>query len=201
LPRRIVRSEFVSDIASAIGLQERTKKRAHTGRRSGLDASYPQRAFLVGNVIPRERGVILVVDDDADYRTMVRCILEHERYFVLEAGDGSDALDVLRSEAASAIRLIVLDLAMPTMTGWQLVEVLRDDPALSRLPVLVTSAIPVHGDASGIGATMPSLGKPIDANRLLSAVATAMTRRPNVTPVMLSANDAGAARRRNTKLS
>lgn len=143
----------------------------------------------MGIVVPRDRGVILVVDDDADYRAMVRCILERQRYFVLEARDGCDALDVLHSEAAPAIRLIVLDLAMPTMTGWQLVDVLRHDPALSRVPVLVTSAIPVHGDASGIGATIPSLGKPVAAERLLSAVTSALARRPDVTPT--SASDAG----------
>jgi CheY-like chemotaxis protein len=136
----------------------------------------------VGIVVPNDRGVVLVVDDDADYRAVVRCILEHERYFVLEARDGCDALDVLRSEAAPAIRLIVLDLAMPTMTGWQLVDVLRHDPALSRVPVLVTSGIPVHGDASGIGATIPSLGKPIDAERLIAAVADALGRRTDVSP-------------------
>ena len=131
----------------------------------------------MGIVLPKDRGVVLVVDDDADYRAVVRCILERERYFVLEARDGCDALDVLRSEAAPAIRLIVLDLAMPTMTGWQLVDVLRHDAALSRVPVLITSGIPVHGDASGIGATIPSIGKPIDAQRLIAAVADALGRR------------------------
>jgi CheY-like chemotaxis protein len=153
----------------------------------------------VGIVVSRDRGVVLVVDDDADYRAMLRCILERERYFVLEARDGCDALDVLRSGAAPAIRLIVLDLAMPTMTGWQLVDVLRHDPALSRVPVLVTSAIPVHGDASGIGATIPSLGKPIDADRLLTAVSDALLRRPDVSATV-PANDAGMPRR-NTKLT
>jgi CheY-like chemotaxis protein len=153
----------------------------------------------VGIVVPRDRGVVLVVDDDEDYRAMLRCILERERYFVLEARDGCDALDVLHSGAAPAIRLIVLDLAMPTMTGWQLVDVLRHDPALSRVPVLVTSAIPVHGDASGIGATIPSLGKPIDAGRLLSAVSDALLRRADVTATV-PANDAGVPKR-NTKLT
>jgi CheY-like chemotaxis protein len=143
----------------------------------------------MGIVVPRECGVVLVVDDDADYRLMVRCILERERYFVVEARDGCDALDVLRSEAAPAIRLIVLDLAMPAMTGWQLVDVLRHDAALSNVPVLVTSAISVHGDASGIGATIPALGKPVDADTLLRAVSDALSRRPETTSRRVPASD------------
>src|SRR5437762_834859 len=122
----------------------------------------------MATVLPKDRGVVLVVDDDADYRALVRGILERDRYFVIEAGNGQEALDVLLSGAAPAIRLIILDLAMPEMSGWQLVDRLRRDPVFSHIPVLVASAIPVHGDASGIGATFPSLGKPFDRNNLLS---------------------------------
>src|SRR5689334_13864126 len=95
--------------------------------------------------ISKDRGVVLVVDDEEDYRALVRSMLERERYFVVEAHDGQDALDILRSGAAPAIRLIILDLAMPQMSGWQLVAALRSDPSLSRIPILVASAIPVHG--------------------------------------------------------
>ena len=59
----------------------------------------------MGTVDPKDRGVVLVVDDDDDYRQVVRDILERQRYFVLDAHDGGEALDVLRSEAARAIRL------------------------------------------------------------------------------------------------
>ena len=127
----------------------------------------------MGTDVPKDRGVVLVVDDDEDYRALVRGMLERDRYFVIEAANGQEALDVLLSGAAPAIRLIILDLAMPEMSGWQLVERLRGCPAFSHIPVLVASAIPVHGDASGIGATIPSLGKPFDQSHLLSEVAKA----------------------------
>ncbi len=124
----------------------------------------------MGTVDPKDHGVVLVVDDDDDYRQVVRDILERQRYFVLDAHDGGEALDVLRSEAARAIRLVILDLAMPGMSGWQLLEILRNDASLSSIPLLVTSAIPVHGDASGVGATTPWLGKPFAEDRLLAKV-------------------------------
>jgi CheY-like chemotaxis protein len=157
----------------------------------------------MGIVVPRDRGVVLVVDDDADYRAIVRDILERDRYFVVEAPDGRDALEILRSGAAPAIRLILLDLAMPTMSGWQLVDVLRGDPALSSLPVLVTSGIPLHGDASGIGATIPSLRKPIDEEHLLSAVSAALARGSKVSSMAIPAHDPEGfrTRRRTAKNS
>lgn len=127
----------------------------------------------MSTVVPKDRGVVLVVDDDEDYRALVRGMLERERYFVVEAGNGQEALEVLLSGAAPAIRLIILDLAMPEMSGWQLVDRLRMDPAFSSIPILVASAIPVHGDASGIGAMFPSLGKPFDRSHLLLEVAKA----------------------------
>ena len=128
----------------------------------------------MGTVDPKSRGAVLVVDDDEDIRSELRSVLEYGQYFVLEAEDGKQALDFLRSAAARAIRLIVLDLVMPYMSGWELVDLLRRDPALARIPVLVTSGMSVHGDASGIGATMSWLRKPFGADPFLTAVREAI---------------------------
>jgi CheY-like chemotaxis protein len=124
----------------------------------------------MGSVNPNRGGVVLIVDDDDDSRALLRNVLELERWFVLEAADGRDALEILRSEAASSIDLITLDLLMPCMSGWELLEVMRSDPALSLIPVLVTSGVPVHGDASGIGATLQWVRKPFAQSALLAAV-------------------------------
>jgi CheY-like chemotaxis protein len=128
----------------------------------------------MGTVDPKSRGAVLVVDDDEDIRSELRSVLEYGQYFVLEAQDGKAALDILRSRAAQAIRLIVLDLVMPSMSGWELVELLRRDPALVHIPVLVMSGMPVHGDASGIGATMSWLRKPFGEDPFLTAVRDAI---------------------------
>src|ERR1043165_2966855 len=124
----------------------------------------------MGSADPNRGGVVLIVDDDDDSRALLRSVLERDRWFVIEARDGHDALEILRSEAASAIDLITLDLLMPCMTGWELVEVLRGDPTLATIPLVVMSGVPVQGDASGIGATLPWVRKPFDATALLAAV-------------------------------
>jgi len=59
-------------------------------------------------VAPKSRGAVLVVDDDEEIRSELRTVLEYGRYFVLEADNGEQALEILRSGAARAIRLVVL---------------------------------------------------------------------------------------------
>lgn len=124
----------------------------------------------MSGVDAKRGGVILIVDDNEDDRALSRNILERERYFILEASDGHDALDILRSEAAPAIALIILDLLMPCMSGWELLDVIRRESIFPAIPILVTSGVPVQGDASGIGATLPWLRKPFDRATLLAAV-------------------------------
>ena len=114
--------------------------------------------------------MILIVEDDDDLRCEMKCVFESEGYSVLEAGDGVDALAVLHSSKADSICALVLDLRMPRLSGWELIEVLRNDKALSRIPVVVASGVSVHGDASGIGATMYWLRKPFGSEELLEAV-------------------------------
>jgi two-component system response regulator ResD len=124
----------------------------------------------MSGVDAKSGGVILIVDDNEDDRALSRSILERERYFILEANDGYDALDILRSEAAPAINLIILDLLMPCMSGWELLDVIRRETSFPAIPVLVTSGVPVQGDASGIGATLPWLRKPFERATLLAGV-------------------------------
>jgi CheY-like chemotaxis protein len=132
----------------------------------------------MGSVDPKNRGAVLLVDDEEDLRSMVRDILEAEHYFVLEAEDGIGALEVLRTELGACVRLIILDLLMPCMSGWELVDILRRDPQLAHIPVLVTSGLTVHGDASGIGATMSWIRKPFGVDALLAAVSEAIEQGP-----------------------
>jgi len=101
---------------------------------------------------------------------MIRVLLEGERYFVLEANDGRDALYTLRLGEAPAVDLIILDLVMPWMTGWEFIEILQEDPRLSSIPILVTTGVSVHRDAAGIGASLSWLRKPYGEDELLAAV-------------------------------
>lgn len=85
---------------------------------------------------PSGTGLILVVDDDAGVRGVARQALEMRGYRVIEAGDGSEALDQLRLRGAH-VDLVVLDATMPNMSGESTLREIRD--LLPGLPVLLSS--------------------------------------------------------------
>ncbi|MEX2103473.1 MAG: response regulator transcription factor, partial [Gaiellaceae bacterium] len=80
------------------------------------------------------RARILFVDDDADIRGLLRQLLERAGYDLIEASNGKDGL---RAFYASAPDLVLLDVSMPEMDGWQTLERIRD---LSDVPVLMLTA-------------------------------------------------------------
>jgi len=82
---------------------------------------------------------ILVVEDDRDLRDALAEILRDEGYRVSSAGHGEEALSVLRG-GREEVSLILLDLTMPVMNGWQFRDEQRKDPELSKIPVVVLSA-------------------------------------------------------------
>lgn len=82
-----------------------------------------------------DRPKILVVDDESRMRKLVRDFLQRENFEVLEAGDGSEALDIFFGN--QDIALIILDVMMPKMDGWQ---VCREVRAYSRVPIIMLTA-------------------------------------------------------------
>jgi DNA-binding response OmpR family regulator len=81
---------------------------------------------------------ILLVDDDDQLRESIAEGLEEAGFIVTRASDGADALGHLRTSSLPS--LVLLDLMMPGMNGWQLCEVMRADPVLSRIPVVALTA-------------------------------------------------------------
>ena len=81
---------------------------------------------------------VLVVEDDADIREAVAAALEIEGFHVFQATNGAEALDVLRTMPHPS--LVLADLMMPVMDGWQLIRALSDDDRFATLPVVVVSA-------------------------------------------------------------
>jgi CheY-like chemotaxis protein len=86
----------------------------------------------------RDGRRILIVEDDADLREALSDVLRDEGFAVTSAADGQEALDRLRREGRPS--LILLDLTMPVMNGWQFRTEQRRDPDLSEIPVVVLSA-------------------------------------------------------------
>ncbi len=111
---------------------------------------------------------VLVVEDDPNVRGLLQTLLEVEGYTVVTASDGMDGLG---QAAASSPALVLLDLVMPDLGGARVLERLRDDPALSQIPVIVVTG---HEDAladvrSQLGADNVFL-KPFAVAELLARV-------------------------------
>jgi two-component system response regulator (stage 0 sporulation protein F) len=80
---------------------------------------------------------ILVVDDEPDVRLLIRVILEREGHDVKEAGDGAEALDLVQRVDPD---VILLDIRMPGIDGWEVLEQLRESGRLSSTAVVMISA-------------------------------------------------------------
>ncbi len=106
--------------------------------------------------------MVLVVDDESDIRQAVAEVLMDEGYQVVGACDGVEALAKAR---AYHPEVVLLDLMMPRMDGWEFRRVQMHDPEVSRIPVVVLSALgPDSLEAEGY------VGKPFDVDELVSAV-------------------------------
>lgn len=111
---------------------------------------------------------VCVIDDDEDIREAMRMILEMKGYEVLEADDGASALEQLHVHRHPCV--ILLDLMMPGMNGWEFRERQRSDPDLASIPVIILSGVhDLAARAREIGAA-DQLQKPVDLARLLDAI-------------------------------
>lgn len=106
---------------------------------------------------------VLVVDDESDIREAVAEVLADEGYVVHGAGDGAEAL---RKARAVHPDIVLLDLMMPGMNGWEFRAAQKGDPELSDIPVVVLSAL---GRVAGMDAA-GFIQKPFDLDELLDAV-------------------------------
>ena len=108
---------------------------------------------------------IWVVDDDESIRETLQMALELENYSTALAADGAEAWSWLQEHPSP--RLILLDLMMPVMDGWQMFDRLKQDERLARIPVVTITAF---GRELGSVGQLPVLKKPIDLRDLHRAV-------------------------------
>ncbi len=105
---------------------------------------------------------VLVVDDEPDLREALADLLVDQGFMVMTAASGRDALELL---AACRPAVVVLDVMMPIMNGIELLEIMKKEPALSCIPVLLVTAS--HNIGQG---DVPLFHKPVDVDRLISAI-------------------------------
>ena len=110
-------------------------------KRSGSASSPRRRAASKPPAAPSRREVvaakILIVDDEADQRTVIYHSLRLAGYDVTEAADGEEALKKLKRKPFD---LVVLDIMMPRMTGYEVLDAIREMPSRADTPVIVVTA-------------------------------------------------------------
>jgi CheY-like chemotaxis protein len=107
-------------------------------------------------------GIVLVVDDDAEIRETLTQLLQQEGYTVLRAENGVQALEQLR---AGHPDVMLLDLMMPVMSGWEVLEELDETGELGNVPIIVVSAMSAP-------CARACLRKPVNLEELLAVVST-----------------------------
>jgi CheY-like chemotaxis protein len=117
---------------------------------------------------------ILLIDDDADIRQLVQIILEQAGYEMLEAASGPAGLRQAQSEA---IDLVLLDVMMPGINGWEVLERLKGDPQTASIPVVLFTVRnqQLDSDKACLHLADGYLHKPFVAQELLEMVTKQLT--------------------------
>jgi two-component system cell cycle response regulator DivK len=113
-----------------------------------------------------ERKTVLVVDDDPDCRIIYSKLLQHAGYGVIEAQDGREGV---RRAQEHRPNLIVMDLRLPMLDGWQAAEQIRQDPEMAGTPIIAFTAQVIPGDdarAHGAG-FVRYFAKPVEPHDVL----------------------------------
>jgi signal transduction histidine kinase/CheY-like chemotaxis protein len=127
-----------------------------------------------------KNGKILVAEDDAEARELLLLSLADGDYDLLEASDGIEALHLLRTEQPD---LLITDIVMPRMDGYELVRKLRQDESMSATPVIFCSASyherEVREMARSLG-VRSTLSKPFDLKIVRATVNAALATKPSL---------------------
>jgi CheY-like chemotaxis protein len=112
---------------------------------------------------------ILIVDDQPSFRIMLTVLLEDAGYSVASAANGRDALAYLH-QATKQPGLILLDLAMPVMNGWDFLHIQQQEARLAAIPVVLVTAREDRWDEQDTTPAVAYLTKPLDLLALLTTI-------------------------------
>lgn len=124
---------------------------------------------------------ILLVEDNEDNITVYRTILEHSGFRVLEARDGREGIRAAREAMPD---LVLMDISIPFVDGWQATQILKADPATAAIPVVALTAHAFETDrarAMELGCA-GYLVKPIEPRQVVEAVRRLLAPEPELPP-------------------
>jgi signal transduction histidine kinase/CheY-like chemotaxis protein len=154
-----------------------------------IEALVRQLHERVANHQPRDKSV-LVVDDDPNIRSLLHQELSEAGYRVRLAADGRQALSLIREETPG---LVILDVMMPEMNGFDVAAVLKNDPATMDIPIIILSIVEDKERGFRLGVDR-YLTKPIDTTSLFHEVDTLLDQGKSRKRVMVVDEDASTIR-------
>ncbi len=166
----LARSVVVKDVESPERLLDETSLFLHRviadlprEKQQMLDRLHRSDDALVGRKV-------LVVDDDVRNIFAVSSVLERRGMSVLSAGTGREAIQMI--ESTSDLAIVLMDIMMPEMDGYETMQVIRQNPALRRLPIIALTAKAMKGDRERCleAGASEYLAKPVNTEQLLSAL-------------------------------
>ena len=169
-PPSMARSEVVKGVESPERLLDETALFLHwvvadlpPEKQQMLDRLHSSNDDLVGKKV-------LVVDDDVRHIFALSSVLERRGMAVLTAGTGREAIAMLDSTPDLAI--VLMDIMMPEMDGYETISLIRGNPALRRLPIIALTAKAMKGDREKCleAGASDYLAKPVNTDQLLATL-------------------------------
>jgi putative two-component system response regulator len=123
---------------------------------------------------PTTKRTVILVDDDGDFNMLVRMMLSDDTVDVITVEDGLRAMPAIRAHAPD---LVILDLMLPDMNGWEIFMAMRDEPATAGIPVIILSCVGTRSDQSfgrQVARVHDYLLKPCLPSRLRASVKSAL---------------------------
>ncbi len=127
----------------------------------------------------------LIVDDDDSIRSLLQQELRDAGYLIEEATNGKEALDSIRNHQPD---LIILDVMMPEMNGFDVAAILKNDPKTMDIPIIILSIVQDKSRGYRIGVDR-YLTKPIDTNQLFTEVGVLLEQGKSRKKVMIVDED------------
>ncbi len=134
---------------------------------------------------PSHRGKVLIIDDDPDLRDAISRMLSKEGFWAVAAADGEEGLRLAKSIRPDAI---TLDIAMPGIDGWQVLAMLKEDPELTTIPVVLLTIIEDKARGFTKGAA-EYLQKPVSRDQLIAVLSRLLPNRGS-SPILIIEDDA-----------
>lgn len=203
IPLRYTDRALVVASADPVGMEAERELTALAGRtinpeiaspaaiQEAMERLYPEggaQIHEIPRIMPEDRGGphVLVVDDDADARALLRSALEGRGFRVSEAADGTDALVAL-ANPTDGFHLVTLDLQMTQLHGLETLRRIRSSVKTAHLPVIVATGsddAEIEMELFGAGAD-DYVVKPIDPPRFVLRVQAVLRRRGGMQPAIL----------------